>query len=55
MISEERQARDAEVGNRMKNLRADAKVMKEKGYSNVEIADRLGVSESSVRTLLHGV
>lgn len=39
--------------DRKRSLSARAKEMKDAGYFNVEIADALGVQESTVRILLY--
>lgn len=52
-LSEERQARDAEAVERTKARVAKALSLKDKGYSNVKIAEELGIPEGDVRTLLN--
>lgn len=51
--SEERRSKNAEALERTKSRVAKALVLKDKGYSNVKIAEEMGVPESAVRTLLN--
>lgn len=52
MIAEERQVTHDEKVKQLETLLRKAQHMATKGYSNVAIARELGISESSVRTLL---
>jgi DNA-directed RNA polymerase specialized sigma24 family protein len=52
-ISEERRARDAEAVDKTKVRVAKALSLKDQGYSNVKIAEELGIPEGAVRTLLN--
>lgn len=49
-----RKAQVLEKSRKLQETIEKARALKDKGYSNAAIADRMGISESSVRAVLKG-